>query len=413
MLLSTLAGLRAVPPPAEQTPAPTAVSAETIEAALQKEATLTVWTWTPQLEAQVAAFEKTYPNVNVKLVNAGTGNDQYTKLQNAIKAGSGAPDVAQIEYYALPQFALSDSLVDLDPVRLRRPRGQTTPPARGARSPSTAASTACRRTPAPWRCSTTRRVFDKYGIEVPTTWDEYIAAAEKLHAADPKAYITNDTGDAGFTTSMIWQAGGQPFSADGTERHDRPRRTRAPRSGPTTGTSSSTASCVAPIAGWSDEWYKGLGDGTIATLIIGAWMPGDLESRCRRRRRQLACGPDADLRRQARSPPRTAAAARPCIKQSKNQGSRPRLPQVAQQRPRGHRKFLAARRIPLHDRRARDSDEFLERRAPSTSVARRSTRCSSRPPRTSSRDGSTCRSRCTRTASSATPSASPTGPTAT
>ncbi|MEB0303446.1 extracellular solute-binding protein, partial [Mucilaginibacter sp. 5C4] len=51
--------------------------------------------------------------VTVKVVNAGTGNDQYIKLQNAIKAGSGAPDIAQIEYYALPQFALSKSLADL------------------------------------------------------------------------------------------------------------------------------------------------------------------------------------------------------------------------------------------------------------------------------------------------------------
>ena len=49
----------------------------------------------------------------MKLVNAGTGNDHYTKLQNAIKAGSGGPDVAQIEYQALPQFSLPGSLVDL------------------------------------------------------------------------------------------------------------------------------------------------------------------------------------------------------------------------------------------------------------------------------------------------------------
>ena len=32
------------------------------------------------------------------------------------------------------------------------------------------------------------------------------------------------------------------------------------------------------INGWTDEWYKGLGDGTINTLITGAWMPGVLES---------------------------------------------------------------------------------------------------------------------------------------
>ncbi len=52
-------------------------------------------------------------------------------------------------------------------------------------------------------------VFEKYGVSVPpTTWDEYLTAARALHAADPDVYITNDTGDAGFTTSMIWQAGG-------------------------------------------------------------------------------------------------------------------------------------------------------------------------------------------------------------
>ncbi|MGX9900709.1 hypothetical protein ACW0JT_14050 [Arthrobacter sp. SA17] len=44
--------------------------------------------------------------MDVELVNAGTGNDQYTALQNAISAGSGVPDVAQIEYYALPSLRL-------------------------------------------------------------------------------------------------------------------------------------------------------------------------------------------------------------------------------------------------------------------------------------------------------------------
>jgi len=61
----------------------------------------------------VAAFEKAYPKIKVNLVNAGNGTAEYTKLQNAIKAGSGVPDIAQIEYYAVPQFALGGSLVNL------------------------------------------------------------------------------------------------------------------------------------------------------------------------------------------------------------------------------------------------------------------------------------------------------------
>ena len=31
-----------------------------------------------------------------------------------------------------------------------------------------------------------KKVFDKYKIAVPTTWDEYVEAARKLHKADPK-----------------------------------------------------------------------------------------------------------------------------------------------------------------------------------------------------------------------------------
>jgi len=90
-------------------------SPEALEAALEAGGEITYWSWTPSAEAQVAAFEKAYPKVDVKLVNAGTNTDEYTKLQNAITAGSGAPDVAQVEYYAIPQFSLSDSLVDLAP----------------------------------------------------------------------------------------------------------------------------------------------------------------------------------------------------------------------------------------------------------------------------------------------------------
>jgi len=80
---------------------------DSVDAALKAGGSITYWTWTPSAKAQVAAFEQEYPNVKVNLVNAGTGKDQYTKLQNAIKAGSGGPDVAQIEYQAIPSMLIS------------------------------------------------------------------------------------------------------------------------------------------------------------------------------------------------------------------------------------------------------------------------------------------------------------------
>lgn len=252
-----------------------AASDTDLDAALQKETTITVWAWAPAVEKIAEAFEEKYPKITVNVENVGTGNDQYTKLQNAIKAGSGAPDVAQIEYYALPQFVLSDSLADLNEYGF------------GDLEDTFTASTWNSMTmddklyglpqdSGPMAMFYRQDVFEKNGIDVPETWDEYIAAGKKIHEADPDSYITSDTGDAGFTTSMIWQAGGKPYSVDGTnvgiDFQDEGSKKWA-----NTWNELVENDLLAPTGSWSDEWFRGLTDGTIATLIIGAWMPGNLE----------------------------------------------------------------------------------------------------------------------------------------
>lgn len=251
-------------------------SAAAVDEALAKGGTITYWSWTPSAEAQVKAFEKQYPNVKVNYVNAGTGNDHYTKLQNVIKAGSGAPDVAQIEYQALPQFALPGSLVDLREYGFDSLESAYTASTWGAVHAGDGLF-GLPQDSGPMALFYNKEVFDKYGLTVPKTWDEFVAAGKKLHQADPKKYITNDTGDAGFATSMIWQAGGKPFTTDGKNvtinlADDGTKKWTGVWNQLVTG------GLVASIPGWSDEWFKALGDGTIATLPIGAWMPGVLES---------------------------------------------------------------------------------------------------------------------------------------
>ncbi|WP_374208155.1 sugar ABC transporter substrate-binding protein [Microbacterium sp. Bi128] len=251
-------------------------SADDIEKALQEGGELTYWSWTPSAEAQVAAFQKTYPNVKVNLVNAGTNTEEYTKLQNAIKAGSGAPDVVQIEYYAFPQFALSDSLLDLAPYGFGDLSGDYSPGTWGSVD-FDGKIYGLPQDSGPMALFYNKEVFDQFGIAVPTTWDEYVAAAEKLHAADPTKFITADTGDSGFTTSMIWQAGGTPFQTSGTDvtidLQDSGSKKFADNWNRLI-----EGGLLSDTPSWSDEWFKGLGDGSIASLVIGAWMPGVLES---------------------------------------------------------------------------------------------------------------------------------------
>jgi multiple sugar transport system substrate-binding protein len=247
-----------------------------IRAALEKGGKITVWAWEPTLKKAVADFEKKYPKVDVELVNAGTGDKQYTALQNAMSAGSGAPDVAQIEYFALGQFAIGKSVEDLSSYGASK-LGKTFTAGPWNAVHTGDAVHALPLDSGPMALFYNKKVFDKHGVAVPTTWDEYVAAARTLHKADPKVFITNDTGDAGATTSLIWQAGGRPYKSEGT---------KVTVDFGDAGTKKYTSTwqkllderLVAPVTSWSDEWYKGMADGRIATLSVGAWMPANFVS---------------------------------------------------------------------------------------------------------------------------------------
>ncbi len=250
-------------------------SAADLDAALEKGGEITYWTWTPQAEAQVAAFEKQYPNVKVNVVNAGTATDEYTKLSNAISAGSGAPDVAQIEYYALQQYALSDSLLDLGTYGMGELQDKYTASTWGAVNVNDKL-VALPQDSGPMVMFYNKAVFDQYGLTVPTTWDEYIAEAKKLNAADSSKFITNDAGDPGYADPLIWQAGGRPFQTNGDQVTIN-LQDEGTKKWADTWNQLLEPKLIANIPTWSDDWYKALGNGTLATIITGAWMPGILE----------------------------------------------------------------------------------------------------------------------------------------
>ncbi|CAL9661041.1 Lactose-binding protein [Streptomyces sp. enrichment culture] len=256
---------------------PKSVSESDVRAALEKGGSLTVWAWEPTLKQVAADFQKEHPNVKVNLVNAGTGNDQYKALQNAMSAKKGVPDVAQVEYYAMGQYALTKQLTDLEGFGADELADRYSPgPWNGVKAGGEGIY-GLPMDSGPMALFYNKKVFDKHKIKVPTTWDEYVDAARALHKADPKVYITNDAGDAGFTTSLLWQSGSRPYQVDGTEVGidftDRGAKTYTD-----TWQKLLDEKLVAPVTSWSDEWYKGLGDGTIATLATGAWMPANLAS---------------------------------------------------------------------------------------------------------------------------------------
>lgn len=253
------------------------VSADDIEAALEEGGEITYWNWTPQAEAQVAAFEEAYPNVTVNVVDTAAAADHNLRLQNAISAGSGVPDVAQLEYQSIPQFVLPGELADLTAFGFDELEDDYTASTWNAVT-TDAGIWGLPQDSGPMALFYNTEVFDGLGLEIPTTWDEYIEAGKAISAANPGTYITNDYGgDAGFGTSMIWQAGGQPFQTDG-ETVTVNLEDEGTKRWADTWNQLVENDLLGDITGWSDEWFQALSDGTIASMPIGAWMPGVLEA---------------------------------------------------------------------------------------------------------------------------------------
>lgn len=237
---------------------------------------LTLWAWLPDMQAQVDMFEKAHKNIKVKLVNAGQGEDEYQKLRTALKAGSGAPDVVHMEFQYIPTFKQIDGLADISEYGANDYKSDYAPWTWAQVSEGDAVYAM------PWDSGPMallyrKDVFDEYGIEVPTTWEQFAQEAEKLHKANPKFYLADFTPeDGGWLTGLMWQAGARPFEVEGTKvainMDDPAVKKLAEYWGDLV-----ERGVVATDPGFTNDWYRSLAKGTYATWPTAAWGPVFLE----------------------------------------------------------------------------------------------------------------------------------------
>ena len=101
-------------------------------------------------------FEKEYPAIHVKVENVGQGLDHYSKVRTASKAGSGGPDVVQLEYQFISSFAQTGDLLDLTPYGAADIAERLRAVGLEAGPPPTTRFWRSRRTLAPWATCTAR-----------------------------------------------------------------------------------------------------------------------------------------------------------------------------------------------------------------------------------------------------------------
>ncbi|GCD18752.1 sugar ABC transporter substrate-binding protein [Cellulomonas algicola] len=251
------------------------VSQADIDEAMKTPTKLTFWTWVPDIEKEVKLFEDAYPAIDVEVVNVGQGADHYQKLRSALKAGEGAPDVAQVEFQHLSSFALGDNLLDLTPY-MPADVGDDYVPWVWEQVKSTDGEKVwgVPQDSGPMGLLYREDLLSQHGIEVPTTWDAFAQAATDLHAKDPNLYLTNLPGnDMGQFTALLWQAGARPFGWDGKETVTIDLMSDEATQVAQYWGDLVAADAVSVDPDFTDAWYQGLANGKYASWVAAAWGP--------------------------------------------------------------------------------------------------------------------------------------------
>jgi multiple sugar transport system substrate-binding protein len=224
-------------------------------------------------------FNESHPDIKVNYVNAGGGADHYAKLKVALEAQADIPDVAQMEFQLLPSFIVRGDLLDLTELGANEIKDQFVPwtwaqvsSAGGVYAYPQDAGPA-----GPMIMMCNQELLDKHGIAAPTTWDEFAAAAAKLHEADPNVYLSNFTADPGYFFGLLWQSGAHPFVLDGENITINFTSPEALRVATLWGDLIKSGN-LSPVDTFTNDWNTALANGSIACWTSGAWGPALIES---------------------------------------------------------------------------------------------------------------------------------------
>ena len=233
---------------------------------------LTFWAWTPGTQDVVNMFMAKNPNIKVNLQNVGQGGPHYVKLRDAIKAGTGLPDVAQMEFNSIPSFKALNALADMGSA------GANDVKDRFVDWTWKSASDGDKVYGIPWDLGPMgllyrQDVFDDNKLTVPDTWDAFAEAAMTLSKNKPGTFLTDfGAADAGWVAAMLWQKGWRPFHVDGTNIHIQLNDPIAKDwAGYWQKLIDAKAVDVAPV--WTTEWFAGLDSGKYASWVTAAWGP--------------------------------------------------------------------------------------------------------------------------------------------
>ncbi|MFD5074644.1 ABC transporter substrate-binding protein [Streptomyces sp. NPDC058371] len=176
---------------------------------------ITFWSALRGSQEVVDEFNRTHDRVQVDFQQIPTGGQGgYAKLSNAARAGN-APDVATIEYPQVPGFAIDGVARDITSLVSDRLRAKLLPQALRLTTFENKLFTVPLDVE-PMVMHYRTDLFDRFGLEVPRTWDEFTEVARTVRrtSRDRRLALFPTDGATQFA-AYAWQAGAQWFDIGG------------------------------------------------------------------------------------------------------------------------------------------------------------------------------------------------------
>lgn len=174
-----------------------------------------MWNWGTETEVQpvVDKFNATHDKIKVKYVKQADNPTTATGLRNAVAAGQGIPCLVQ-NFGEVPSLLAEGLLADVtEPLKPYIDDGLFNEAAvKGAEVQGKYYGIPGGAEPAYFMIN--RAVYDKYGVAVPKTWDDVIAAGKALKPHGVQ--VMNLAGeDPSTLVNLVQQAGGSWYAVEG------------------------------------------------------------------------------------------------------------------------------------------------------------------------------------------------------
>ena len=238
-----------------------------------KKVTLNFWTWRYDIEqANIDAFQAKYPNIKINVTQTGASSDHYTKFQNILKSGKDVPDIVQLEYDYLPQFAVTNSLLNFADKSIESDMGKLY---NDAAWKNVHVADGLYGTPldqGPEVMFVRHDVLDQFGLKVPTTWKEFEEEGIALHKADPNRYMSFiDTTDVRYMASIIRQSGAKPWTVKGVQDVTLDMTNSKVKEAVDFIQKLIDEDVLEPVANKSDQYNRGFAQGRWGIQFDGCW----------------------------------------------------------------------------------------------------------------------------------------------